>query len=253
MFFYNNKIQNLLELKMGAWINMGEMNLIKYYFNGGFLMHPIFLLMVVSTAWSIKQYLNLTYNFTLNEKFFTKIKMLVKEGRVHEAYQHCLSTSHPVSKIFAAILYDSNRNKNIIESALKIEAQKVLSQLQGSTHTIYQSAKMVLLLGAMGLFHAMALTLSSVSSLTANVKVDIVEQFNFIAQGISSGMYVSVFSLFVAFQCMAFHSYLNHKEKRIYNRYQEVISEIAHLVIFKQYTEIVNERSQGNEYRRYGT
>ncbi len=208
---------------------MNELSLLKYYLAGGMLMHPIFLLMVVSTAWSLKQYLNLTYNYTLNENFFNKIKFLVKDGRVHEAYQHCLSTSHPVSKIFAAILYNSNRNKDIIESALKIETLKVLPHIKKGTRNIYQCVKMALLLGAIGIFHTMGGTESGV------------------------GLHAGVFSLFVALQCMVFYTYLSHREKNIYNRYQEIISEVAHLVIFKQYAEIVNEDSQGATYRRYGT
>lgn len=226
---------------------MIELSLIKYYLTGGILMHPIFIIMVVSTAWTIKQYLNLSYNFTLNENFFNKIKFLVKDGRVHEAYQHCLTTSHPVSKIFAAILYNSNRNKDVIESALIIEKQKVLPYIKNGSKNIYRSAQLVLLLGAIGVFQALAHSFASMPL------SNIAEQVFYMTRGISSGMYVGIFSCFVAFQCLVFYSYLSQKEKKIFMRYQEIISEVAHLVIYKQYSEIVNDNTTSNEYRRYGT
>lgn len=226
---------------------MEGFSVMDFYWSGGVFMHPILLVMIISSGLVIKQYLNLSYNFTINNKFFGKIKTLVKDGRIQEAYQSCLTTSHPLSKVLAAVLYNSNKGKDAIESASGIEIQKVLPYIQSGTNYINMCANIATLLGLLGTIQGLIQSFTSLNGASGAEKSAI------LAQGISTAMNTTAFGLVVAIPCVILYTFLTNKEESILKKYDEVISEVTHLVVFKPHSEVVNEDPQDKGYRRYGT
>ena len=226
---------------------MGGFSIMQFYWDGGLFMHPILAVMVISSVFCVKQYLNLSFNFTVNAKFFGKIKTLVKDGRIQEAYQSCLTTSHPLSKVLAAILYNSNKGKDAIESASNIEIQKVLPYIQSGTNYINMCANIATLLGLLGTIQGLIQSFTSLNGASGAEKSAI------LAQGISTAMNTTAFGLVVAIPCVILYTYLTNKEESILKKYDETISEVTHLVVFKPHAETVNEDPNHKEYRRYGT
>lgn len=222
-------------------------DLIKFYVQGGLFMHFILVAMVVGTALCIRQYLNLSLNFTVNVKFFSKVKTLIKDGRLQDAYQVCLTTSHPLSKVLAAILYNANKGPEAIDSAANIEIQKSLPDIQAGTVYINMMANVATLLGLLGTVQGL---IQSFMSLQAASEAE--KSFIF-AQGISTAMNTTAFGLVVAIPCIIIYTYLTSKEDAIMRKYEEVISEVTHLVVFKPHLETVNEEKEGDDFKRYGT
>ena len=226
---------------------MDSFSFIKFYSEGGFFMHPLLMIMVIATTFCIKQYLNLNYNFTVREKFFSKIKILIKDGRVHEAYQCTLTTSHPLSKVLAAILYNSNKGKDVIESATKIEVQKVLPYIKSEINHIAISAKMAMIVGAAGFIQG------AISSFVAYYLASGPDKMNVFMLGMALACHPLLFGLLISIPNFILDTYFNNKAETILNKYNDVISEVTHLIIFKPQFEVVNEDLSDTEYRRYGT
>ena len=220
-----------------------------FYVDGGVFMHFILAVSIFATVVVIKQYLNLNFNFTVNTKFFSKVKTLVKDNRVQEAYHHCLTTSHPLSKVLASILYNSNKGPEAIESASNIEVQKVLPYFQAGTNYISMCANVATLLGLLGTIQGLIQSFTSLAGASATEKAEI------LAKGISTAMNTTAMGLVVAIPCIMIYTWLTNKEDSILKKYDEVISEITHLVVFRPNSETVNQDPNNGkqEYRRYGT
>jgi hypothetical protein len=77
---------------------------------GGPFMYVILLLGIVACALFFERLVAFKFEFKLNHNFFTKVKFLVKDGRIDEAYRKCLSKPHPLSKVLVVLLKNSNRN-----------------------------------------------------------------------------------------------------------------------------------------------
>lgn len=226
---------------------MSDFNILKFYLDGGIFMHAIMAILILSTALIFRQFLNLKYNFTVNEEFFFKVKALVKDGRVQEAYKICLTTSHPLSKVLSAILYNSNKEKEEIESASGIEIQKVLPEIQHSTSYINMCANIATLFGLLGTIQGLIMSFGSMGSTSG------IEKSVYLSLGISTAMNTTAFGLFVAIPCLIFYTYLTNKEEFVLKKYDEIVSEVTHLVVYKNHGEVVNEDPEEKGYRRYGT
>jgi biopolymer transport protein ExbB len=155
--------------------------------------------------------------------------------------------SHPLSKVLAAILYNSNKGKDAIESASSIEIQKVLPYIQNGTNYINMCANIATLLGLLGTIQGLIESFTSLNGVSGAEKSAI------LAQGISTAMNTTAFGLVVAIPCVIFYTILTNKEESILKKYDETISEVTHLVVFKPHAETVNEDPNSKEYRRYGT
>ncbi|MDH4466788.1 MAG: MotA/TolQ/ExbB proton channel family protein [Bacteriovoracaceae bacterium] len=222
---------------------------LKFLLSGGVIMISILVVSVFATAIAIKQYLNLNFNFTINAKFFSKIKALVKDNRLQEAYQHCLTTTHPLSKVLAAILYNSNKSAEAVKSASHIEVQKFIPHLQSGTNYISLSAKVAGLLGLLGTLQGLMPIIPSL------VGLNVAGQSGMLIKELSTSLNITSMGIMVAIPCMVLSTWLTNKENSILRKYEEIISEITHLVVFRPIKEIVNQdlNEEKQYYRRYGT
>jgi len=212
-------------------------------------MHLILILLFLATVLVVRQFLNLKYNFTINTKFFGKVKTLIKDGRTQEAYQQCLTTSHPLSKVLASILYNSNRGSEAITSASNIEIQKVLPYIKGSTSYVQLCGHVSMLLGLLGTIQGLIQGLTVLNTLVQNEKEQI------LSTALSTALNTSAFGFVVAIPCIILFTVISNREDSILKKYDEIIAEVTHLILFKPQLETVNEDPDNpqKEYRKYGT
>ncbi len=220
---------------------------IDFLTSGGIqFMLPIFGLLVVASTLIVERYLTLTYNFDVRNRFFARIRSMVKDGKVQEAYQACLTTSHPLSKVLAAVLYNSNNSPEAIDSAASIEIQKVLPGIQARTTYINTIGNVATLVGLLGTIVGLIQSFASLTGLSA------AEKSAALTAGISTAMNTTAFGLVVAIPCIICFSYLSTKEESIIKKYDEIISEITHLVVHKPHQKaVVNESTEFREFKEF--
>ena len=208
-------------------------------------MWTIALLLVIAGALGIERSVALFMNYHVKNKFFSKVKSMVKDGRIREAYNSCLTTSHPLSKVIAAVLYNANKGQGAIESASDIEIQKVLPGIQARTSYINMIGNVSTLIGLLGTIFGLVKSFSSLGAASGADKAAM------LASGISQAMNTTAFGLIVAIPCIIMYTVLSSKEDRILKKYDEVVSEMTHLVVHKPHSETVNSETQFKEFKEF--
>lgn len=170
---------------------------------------------------------------------------MVKDGRIREAYSSCLSTSHPLAKVVAAVLYNASNPKDAVESASDIEIQKVLPGIQARTTYINMLGNLATLVGLLGTIQGLVMSFSSLSGVSGAEKAAV------LASGISTAMNTTMYGLIVAIPCIFFYTLLTSMEEKILKKYDEVVSEMIHLVVFKPHDEKVNTDTQFKEFKGF--
>jgi biopolymer transport protein ExbB len=213
-------------------------------------MLPIAFLLVLACTLILERSMALFLNYDIkgtSMKFFSRVKSLVKDGRIQDAYQQCLTTSHPLSKVLAAILYNSNNTPDAIDAAASIEIQKVLPGIQKRTSFINMMGNVSTLLGLLGTISGL---IASFSSLTTAASA--AEKTKLLTEGIAVAMNTTAFGLVVAIPCIIFYSYLTSKEDSIVKKYDEIISEVTYLVVHKPHQKsVVNESTEFREFKEF--
>ena len=218
------------------------MGLINWFNSGGIFMWPILILLIVGIALAIERIVSFKANYHVKNKFFQRLRAMVKDGRIREAYNSCLTTSHPLAKVVAAVLYNANKSKEVIESASDIEVQKVLPGIQARTTYINMIANVSTLIGLLGTIQGLIASFASLSEASGAEKAEL------LAQGISTAMNTTMFGLIVAIPCIMLYTFITQMEDKTLKKYDEIISEMVHLVVHKPHSETVNSDTQFKEF-----
>ncbi len=167
-------------------MNLGK--IIDFLFADGYMI-AITCLLVAAVAFGIERFVALFMNYHVKNKFFARVKSMVKDGRLREAYNACLTTSHPLAKVIAAVLYNANKSQDAIESASDIEFQKVLPGIQARTNYINMIGNVSTLIGLLGTIAGLVQSFSSLGAASGADKAAL------LAAGISTAMNTTAFGL----------------------------------------------------------
>lgn len=224
---------------------------LKFFIDGGAFMWPILGVQILSLAFMLERYLTLTMNYGVKNSFFSRVKNMVKDGKIQEAYHYCMTTSHPLSKVISVILYNANSKQDVIESASNIEIQKVLPGIQKRTNYINMMANVATLLGLLGTIQGLIVSFTSIAGASPSEKSKI------LAAGISTAMNTTAYGLVVAIPCIIVFAILTSMEDSILKKYDLIISEVKHLIVNKvSDKEVVNEDTafrEFKEFKKYGS
>jgi biopolymer transport protein ExbB/TolQ len=224
------------------------MNPWSFITEGGPFMYVLLACSCIAFALIIERWLMLTFNFAVRKSFFNRIKTMVKDGNIQEAYHKCLTTSHPLSKVVAAVLYNYKNGVDAIESASDIEIQKVLPGIQARTNYINMVGNIATLLGLLGTISGLIASFSSLAG------ADPAKKAEMLGAGISTAMNTTAFGLIVAIPCIVFFTFLSTKEEKILKKYDEIVSEITHLVVYAGKNNGKGSPSgEFKEFRNYGS
>jgi len=219
-------------------------NIVKIIFEDPFMI-AIFVGFVAAAALGIERFVALYMNYHVKNQFFQKVRSMVKDGRIREGYNACLTTSHPLAKVIAAVLYNANKSQDVIESASDIEIQKVLPGIQARTTYINMIGNLATLVGLLGTIMGLVKSFSSLGAASGADKAAM------LASGISQAMNTTAFGLIVAIPCIMMYTFLSSKEDNILKKYDEIVSEMTHLVVHKPHSETVNSDTQFKEFKDF--
>jgi biopolymer transport protein ExbB/TolQ len=220
-------------------------SVISFITEGGPFMYAISILLVVASAFVLERFVALYFNYHVKNSFFQRIRAMVKDGRIREAYNRCLSTSHPLARVIAAVLYNAKSSQAVIESASDIEVQKVLPGIQARTTYINMIGNVSTLVGLLGTIQGLVLSFQSLDGASG------AEKASLLAKGISTAMNTTAFGLIVAIPCIIAYTILISMEDKILKKYDEIISEMIHLVVHKPHEEVVNSDTQFKEFNDF--
>lgn len=220
-------------------------SIISFITEGGLFMYVIVVMLVVAVALMLERFVALYFNYHVKNSFFKRIRAMVKDGRIREAYNRCLSTSHPLAKVIAAVLYNAKSSQDVIESAGDIEVQKVLPGIQARTSYINMIGNVATLVGLLGTIQGLVLSFQSLDGASG------AEKASLLAKGISTAMNTTAFGLIVAIPCIIGYTILSQMEDRILKKYDEIISETIHMLVHKPQDEAVNTDTQFKEFKEF--
>lgn len=196
--------------------------------SGGEFMYVILGLSVFALAIAIEKYYSFYVSYRYDEGFFQLILQHAKSGDLRSAGGLCYNTSHPLAKILLVMLNHHQSTKEALESVIGIEVKKLVPKIQRRTGYLQMIGNIATLVGLLGTIQGLILSFKSLAGATAATKAEL------LAAGISTAMNTTAFGLIVAIPSVVCYTNLSNKESQILQKYEETISELLHILIYKQ-------------------
>jgi hypothetical protein len=187
------------------------------YLAAGSSAHLLFVYCTIALSLLLQRYLILKFHFVSPKKLTDKIKQLLREGRAQEAYNVCLSSSHPITRLIATQLYHLNKGKNKLASALPLQLKSELLALNKNSQE-----------------------LKILATLTPVVTLCLLILANYLKS--SAGKFLLSFGAILTVVLFAAYEYFFAWSKNITLEYEYLCFEVDHLTEFRESEDTVNER-----------
>ena len=198
--------------------------MMQFIHSGGPFMYIILGVSFFAAALICERFFVLTFCYTFKSHFFDKVIRSLKHENVRNTVKLCRSTSHPLAVTVTEVIKNIGQSKEIIESAAYVSIQKTIPKIQKRTNYIQMIGNVAMLLGLLGTIQGLIQSFSSLAVMDAASKATA------LASGISTAMNTTALGLIVAIPCIVSFTILSNKEKAILQKYDEVLSEVIHIV-----------------------
>ncbi len=182
---------------------------IEFIEKGGVVMYPILACSIFSLAIIIERFISYWRIKKNTRGFLSKVNVLVKSEKVHEAIIECDKTKLPIAAIFKAGLSSKNSDrselKNIIEEIATLEVVNLEKYLAG----LATIATIAPLLGLLGTVTGMVSSFNAIAASTG------IGETPALAAGIAEALLTTVFGLSVAIPTVIAHNYLSKQVDNI--------------------------------------
>jgi biopolymer transport protein ExbB len=179
-------------------------DLIEYYWDGGWVMHPISVLSIISLAVIIyKLIVFWRVRLNLNE-FVSKMRANLLKGNVQGAIQVCEQYGGPVGAIMKSGLLKVGRPRDEIEKTMENAAIHEVAYLERYLTVLATVANIAPLLGFLGTVVGMVVSFDVIAEQGLNDP-------GAVAGGISQALLTTAWGLIVAFFTQPFYNYFMSK------------------------------------------
>ncbi|HLE12510.1 MAG: hypothetical protein A2504_03520 [Bdellovibrionales bacterium RIFOXYD12_FULL_39_22] len=191
--------------------------MIKFFFDGGFYMYPIAVMLVFGTIVSVERMYMILFVYSTNySKFMQKIQEYIVDNNIEKALNLCNSNKQSaIHQVFKAALLNADRPFEEIQAHVESAGLSVIPKLQQRIPFLFTIANVATLLGLLGTIAGLIATFQVVGTVEAS------EKQKLLSVGISTAMNTTAFGLIVAIPCMLVYGFL-------YNRINTMIDEIDH-------------------------
>lgn len=177
------------------WDSLG-----KYYFAGGWVMHPITVCSVVALAAVIYKLAQLGRTRLNAAPFLGEVRTHLLNGRLKEALDTCAGEGSPVANVVRAGLLKHGAPRAEVESAMEATALRELDRLERFQGVLATVVNLAPLLGFLGTVWGMVVAFGVIYEQgLANPAL--------MAGGISQALYTTVWGLVVAAFALPFHNW----------------------------------------------
>jgi biopolymer transport protein ExbB len=183
----------------------------KFYFEGGFFMHPIALCSVLALGLLIERFFYLVLRYNVNgDAFMRQIEKLVLANNIDRAIKLCnAEPTAALPRIVKAGLTRANKGEADIISAIEEEQLTVTPLLTKRTNTLAAVGNLATLLGLLGTIQGLIQAFAGL----ANAAPD--QRSQYLSNAIAVALNTTAFGLGVGIPCVAGHVFLTNVTKKI--------------------------------------
>jgi biopolymer transport protein ExbB/TolQ len=218
-------------------------NLLSLYEAGGWVMHVILAMLVVSTAVMCERFYKILFVYHANSaELMQQVQRLILENNIDEAVKICNSNQKAaVYQIFKAALMNAHRPFDEIQDYVEVVKLSIVPKLQERLPYLFTVANTSTLLGLLGTVLGLIRTFQAIGAVEGSQKQLL------LSSGISEAMNATAFALIVAVPSMFAYGYL-------YNRITTMIDDLEHysaqlLVLLRTGGEYFNRFSTDKEVK----
>jgi biopolymer transport protein ExbB/TolQ len=192
-------------------------NLLNLYNAGGWVMHVILIMLIVSTAVMIERFYKILFVYNSNSaELMQQIQRLILENNIDEAVKICNTNQKAaIYQIFKAALMNAHRPFDEIQDYVEVVKLSIVPKLQERLPYLFTVANTATLLGLLGTVMGLIRTFQAIGA------VEGAQKQLLLSSGISEAMNATAFALMVAVPSMFAYGYL-------YNRITTMIDDLEH-------------------------
>lgn len=187
---------------------MGELGVVITMFQeGGFVMYPIMLILVLGLAIAVERYIYLTASKRKNTQMWDRLMPLVKNGDYQQAMTLSSKSGADISKVLTYGLsrIKGARRREDIETAMEEGLMEITPRLEKRTHYLSMFANVATLLGLLGTVSGL------ISAFTAVAHANPSEKAELLSASISIAMNATAFGLITAIPLLLLFTILQTK------------------------------------------
>jgi biopolymer transport protein ExbB len=162
-----------------------SINYFKLLLNGGFVIYPIMLLLLLSLYYIVERWLYITSATKIDPGFVAGLKVNLQKGDIKSAAIYSKSNTKPIARILEKGISRVGRPIDVIESAMEIQSNLEVSKMEKN-------------MGFLGLIAGVAPTLGFIGTISGIIRIFFdIAQTNDISIGvIANGLYEKMISSF---------------------------------------------------------
>ena len=199
---------------------------------GGIFMYGILFVLAIGTAIALERGLTLFIRARLEARaVWKKVKGLIEEDQLEEAFQLCQNIKAPLGKVWASGLHEALKpeaSEREIEGSMEETMLEVLPLLEKRVHYLFTLSNVSTLLGLLGTVVGLIRSFSAISL------ADPAQKSALLANGISLALNNTAFGLLVAILLMLTYSFMQARSAKLGDELDEFSVRLAHLLTSKK-------------------
>lgn len=190
------------------------------FLKGGPLMWPILVCSIVSTTIILERYYCFYRTKTNVPNICSRVKVLLKDGKVEEALRLCEEASEPVAHILAIGIHIRHKSIEEREKLISRAGSKIIRQLDKNLRGLAVVVNASTLLGLLGTVTGMIKAFMKIQELGGRVDASV------LAGGIWEALITTAAGLFVAIPTMIAYHYFEGRVDNIGARMKDAAAEL---------------------------
>jgi biopolymer transport protein ExbB/TolQ len=181
--------------------------IIRFFQDGGAMMYPIAVVLVIGAAIAIERYVVLTQTSVRNRGLWNEIAPLLAQGNFKGAVQVTSKSDAVIGQILSYGLarISSSSRRDDVEKAMEESLMDVVPRLEKRTHYLATFANLATLLGLLGT------VVGLINAFAAVATVNPADKANLLSASISVAMNCTAFGLMTAVPLLVIHAVLQTK------------------------------------------
>lgn len=191
-----------------------------FFLKGGFLMWPILLCSIISTAIILERCCRFYCARTKIPNILFRVKNFLKEGKIEQSLRLCETAAGPIAHILAVGIHIRGRSFEEKEKLISRAAAKLVRQLDKNLHGLAVIGNITPLLGLLGTVTGMIRVFIKIQELGGRVDTSV------LAGGIWEALITTAAGLFVAIPTLSAYYYFEGKVDNIASQMKDAALEL---------------------------
>ena len=180
---------------------MRERFLLRFVFEGGYIMIPIIACAIVAFAVAVERFFTLRRARINTREFMATIRTVLRQNKVKEAIRVCEKTPGPIARILKAGMLKHGRRKQDSREAIEDAGQLEIPRLERYLGVLATVASISPLLGLLGTVAGMIKAFGQIQA-----KMGVVNPSD-LAEGIGNALITTAAGLVVAIPTLVLYNY----------------------------------------------